>query len=105
MNINEIILETMNGDNVCDILKGLGYSGAFNIYDIRGVGRKACYCTLGNTAGLVHEINTHDGKVARLKNSQDIAILSWKPLCQAVLTLLNKNFKCFNGITYLKMEE
>ena len=104
MNIEEIILETMDGEIVSDILKGLGYSGRFNIYYINGAGNKPCYCTPCKTGILVHELNSYDGKVARLKHTQDICVRDWKSLCKAVLKLLNKNFRCFNGITYIKKE-
>lgn len=94
--------EEMYGDNVCDIFSSLGYPGRFNIYDIKGAGRKACYTIPCRSLAFHRELNNYEGKVRHLKNSTEIVVFNWHNLCNASLKLLNKNFRCFNGVSYLK---
>ena len=94
--------EGMYGDDICNIFTSLGYSGRFNIYKIKGAGRKACYSTPCNSLVFHKELNNYGANVRHLKDSTEIVVFNWNDLCDASLKLLNKNFRCFNGITYIK---
>lgn len=92
----------MQGEDITTIFTSLGYAGAFHIYDIAGAGRKACYCTPCRSIAFTRELNNHGATVRHLKDSTDIVVFNWANLCDAALKILNKNFRCFGGPSYLK---
>ena len=90
----------MKGNDVKNIFTSLGYSGCFNIYDIRGAGRKACYDTPCNSIAFTRELNEYGACVKHLKHSTSIVVFNWDYLGEAALKLLNKSFRCFCGAPY-----
>lgn len=68
----------VTSEETTNIFTSLGYGGCFNIYDIPGAGTKAVYDTPCGS----------------------IVLFNWKYIGEASLKLLNKSFRCFNGVQY-----
>ena len=90
----------VTSEEITNIFTSLGYSGCFNIYDIPGAGTKAAYDTPCGSMAFTRELNKYDACVKHLRYTTSIVVFNWTYIGEASLKLLNKSFRCFNGVPY-----